>query len=131
MGVLGGERAVVRWKNRMNQYMHENVADSGGVIVLARRECLDRERWKLFYHGHPLGGRFWMEQVVRNYRYAVYRKRKANSRQTSRSLHYTDDTFPTKPVEISWSASLENIRRGWHVWASLINIGNLKGHCVL
>ena len=50
-------RPVVRWKDRVKEYMHERVADREG-IELARKECLDRERWRLFCHGHPLGGRF-------------------------------------------------------------------------
>ena len=44
-------RPVVRWK----EYMHERVADRGGGIELARRECVDREKWRLFCHGHYLG----------------------------------------------------------------------------
>ena len=38
-------RSVVRWKDRVKEYIHERVADKGG-IELARRECLDRERWR-------------------------------------------------------------------------------------
>ncbi len=29
----------------------------GGGLEQARRECLDREWWRLFCCGHPLGGR--------------------------------------------------------------------------
>ena len=32
--------------------MHESVVDRGGRIGLARREYIDRERWKLFCCGH-------------------------------------------------------------------------------
>ena len=42
------ERPVVRWKNRMKENMHERVAEKGRWIKLIRRECLDRERWRLF-----------------------------------------------------------------------------------
>ena len=42
------------WKDRVKGYMHESGADRGGGIKLARRECLDRKRWKLFCRGHPL-----------------------------------------------------------------------------
>ena len=28
--------------------MHDSVADRWGGIELARRECVDRERWRLF-----------------------------------------------------------------------------------
>ena len=43
-------RPVVRWK----EYMHERGADRGGMIEQARRECVDRERWRLFCCGHTL-----------------------------------------------------------------------------
>ena len=41
--------------------MHEIVADRSGGIELARKECVDRERWRLFYHGHPLAEHFYRE----------------------------------------------------------------------
>ena len=47
-------RPFVRWKDRMNEYMHERVADRGGGIELARRDYLNRERRRFFCHGHPL-----------------------------------------------------------------------------
>ena len=50
-------RPVVRWKDRVKEYMHEAVDDRGGGIELARRECLDRER-RFFCCGHSLGERF-------------------------------------------------------------------------
>ncbi len=28
---------------------------NGWVLEQARRECWDRERWRLYSHGHPLG----------------------------------------------------------------------------
>ena len=37
-------RPVVRWKNRVKEYMHERVADRGGGIEIASSVCLDRER---------------------------------------------------------------------------------------
>ena len=52
----------------MKEYMHERVTDKGGGIELARRECLDRKRWRLFCHGHPLREHFRKEQGIRNYR---------------------------------------------------------------
>ena len=51
-------RLVVRWKDRVKEYMHETVADRGGGIELARRECVDRVRWRLFCCSHPLEGMF-------------------------------------------------------------------------
>ena len=54
----GGSRRrgkpVVRWKDRVKEYMHEKVTNRGEDVTLARRDCEDRERWRLFYHGHPL-----------------------------------------------------------------------------
>ena len=35
--------------------MHERRADRGGRIEHAGRECLDRERWRLFCRDHTLG----------------------------------------------------------------------------
>ena len=37
-------RPVVRWKDRVKEYMHERVADRGGRIEQARRKCMDKER---------------------------------------------------------------------------------------
>ncbi len=45
-------RPLGRWKDRIN----ERGTDGWGGLEQARRECLDRERWRLFYLGHPLGG---------------------------------------------------------------------------
>ena len=42
-------RPVVRWKDKFKECMYEIVADRGGGIELARKECLDRERWRLFW----------------------------------------------------------------------------------
>ena len=39
-----------------------------GRIELARRECLDRERWRLFCCGHLLEAGFQRERDVKNYR---------------------------------------------------------------
>ena len=38
---------VVRCKDGVKEYMHEIVVDRGGGIELTRRQCLDRERWRL------------------------------------------------------------------------------------
>ncbi len=37
-----------RWRNRVKEYMCEEGATRGGGLDQARRECLDRERWRLF-----------------------------------------------------------------------------------
>ena len=52
--VLGGP--VVRWKDRVREYMHGRGVDRG--IEQARRDYLDRERWRLFCHSHSLWGTF-------------------------------------------------------------------------
>ncbi len=48
-------RSLGRWKNRVKQCMSESGATRGGVLEQARRDCLDRERWRLFCRGHRLG----------------------------------------------------------------------------
>ena len=63
--VLGGAEVQLYYdgkiKDRAKEYMHINVADRRGGIELARRECVDRERWRLFCRGHLLGRRSWRE----------------------------------------------------------------------
>ena len=54
-----------RWKDRVKEYMCERGATIGGGLEQARRECLDRERWRLFCRGQPLEGRSRREQGVR------------------------------------------------------------------
>ncbi len=49
-------RPPVRWRDRVKEYMCEKGATGGGRLDQTRRECLDRERWRIFCHGpHPLG----------------------------------------------------------------------------
>ncbi len=36
--------------------MSERCTVRGGRLKQAKRECLDREIWRLFWHCHPLGG---------------------------------------------------------------------------
>ncbi len=52
------------WKDRVREYMCERGARRGRLDQ-GRRECLDRERWRLFCRGHCLGRRSWGEQDVR------------------------------------------------------------------
>ncbi len=49
-------RPPEKWRDRVQEYVRER--DEGFLRNLeqARRECQDRERWKLFCHGHPLVG---------------------------------------------------------------------------
>ncbi len=46
-----------RWKDRVNEYLHERAG-----LDQARR---DRERWGLFCHGHSLGECFQREGSIR------------------------------------------------------------------
>ncbi len=50
-------RPPVRWRDRVKEYMCERGATRGGRLEQARRECLDRERRRLFSRDHLLGGR--------------------------------------------------------------------------
>ena len=47
-------RPLVRWKDRVNEYMHERGTDRERRLQQVRSECLDW--WRLFCRGHPLGG---------------------------------------------------------------------------
>ncbi len=54
-GNVGGRRPV-KWRDRAQEYVRERGEGSLRNFVQARRECQDRERWKLFCRGHPLAG---------------------------------------------------------------------------
>ena len=58
-------RPLGRWRDRVKEYMCERGDSRGGGLERARRDCLDRERWRLFCRGHPLGGRSRRERGVR------------------------------------------------------------------
>ncbi len=47
-------RPPVRWSDRVKEYICERGATREGGLDQGRRECLDRERWRLFCRGHPL-----------------------------------------------------------------------------
>ncbi len=49
-------RPPVKWRYRVQEYVRERGERSLRNLEEARRECQDRERWKLFCHGHPLVG---------------------------------------------------------------------------
>ncbi len=55
-------RPLGRWRDRVTEYMCEMGATRGGGLDQARKECLDRERWRLFCRGHTLGGYSWRRQ---------------------------------------------------------------------
>ncbi len=44
-----------RWRGRVKEYMCERGASRRGGLDQARRECLDRERWRLSAVATPLG----------------------------------------------------------------------------
>ncbi len=49
---------TVEERDRVKEYMCERGAGS------SKRECLDRERWRLFCCGYPLGGSCQRERGV-------------------------------------------------------------------
>ncbi len=49
-------RPPVKWRDRVQEYVRERGERSLRNFEQARRECLDRGRWKLFCRGHPLLG---------------------------------------------------------------------------
>ncbi len=51
-------RPPVKLRDRVQEYVGERGESSLRNLVWARRECQDRERWKLFCRGHPLVGAF-------------------------------------------------------------------------
>ncbi len=56
-------RPLGRWEDRVKEYMSERGVRGNG-LEWARRECMDRERWRSICCGHPLGGRFRRERGV-------------------------------------------------------------------
>ncbi len=48
-------RPLVRWEDRVKEYMNEKGVRGNG-LEQARRECMDMERWRSFWQGHFLGG---------------------------------------------------------------------------
>ncbi len=51
----GDAEALGRWKDRVKEYICERGATRRGGLDQARKECVDKERWRLFCHGHPRG----------------------------------------------------------------------------
>ncbi len=47
-------RPLGRWKDRVKEYMSEREVRGNG-LEWARRECVERERWRSVCCGHPLG----------------------------------------------------------------------------
>ncbi len=48
-------RPLGRWEGRVVEYLGERGISRRGVLEQARRECWDREGWKLFCRGHHMG----------------------------------------------------------------------------
>ncbi len=57
-------RPLVRWGDRVWEYVNERGV-RGNALDWARRECMDRERWKSVCRSQPLGGCSRREQGVR------------------------------------------------------------------
>ena len=53
---------------RRGRPVSERVTDRREGLEQARKECMNRERWKLFCHGYSLGEHHRRERGVRNYR---------------------------------------------------------------
>ncbi len=47
-------RPPVKWRDRVQEYVIKRGEGSLRNLELLRRECQDRERWKLFCHGYPV-----------------------------------------------------------------------------
>ncbi len=47
-------RSLVRWEDKVKEYVSEREARGNG-LVWARRECRNREKWRSVCRGHPLG----------------------------------------------------------------------------
>ncbi len=56
-------RLFERWEDRVKEYVSERGVRGNG-LEWARREYVDRERWRSVCRGHPLGGRFRRERSV-------------------------------------------------------------------
>ncbi len=56
-------RPLGRWEDRVKEYVSERGVKVNG-LEWARRECVDRERWRSVCDGHSLGGRFWRERGI-------------------------------------------------------------------
>ncbi len=57
-------RPLGRWEDRVKEHLSERRVRGNG-LEWGRRECMDRERWRSFCRGHPLGGHSWRERGVK------------------------------------------------------------------
>ncbi len=51
-----GRRPPGGWRGRVKEYICERGSTRRGGLDHAKRECLDKERWRLFCHGHSPWG---------------------------------------------------------------------------
>ncbi len=58
-------RPLGKWEDRVEECVSERGV-RGNVLEWARRECMDRDRWRSVCHGHPLGGRSRSERGIRD-----------------------------------------------------------------
>ncbi len=63
-GVNRKGRPLGRWEDRVKEYMSERGVRGNG-LKWARKECMNRERWRSICRGHPPWGRFRRERGVR------------------------------------------------------------------
>ncbi len=56
-------RPLGRWEDRVKEYVSEWGVRGNG-LEWARRQCMDRERWRSLCSGHTLGERFRRERGV-------------------------------------------------------------------
>ncbi len=54
-------RPLGRWEDRVKEY----VSERGNGLEWARREGMDREKWRSAWRGHPSWGRFRRERSLR------------------------------------------------------------------
>ncbi len=57
-------RPLGRWEDRVKEYVSERGVRGNG-LEWARRECMDKERWRSICRGHPPWGHFRRERGVR------------------------------------------------------------------
>ncbi len=57
-------RPLGRWEDRVKEYVSERGV-RGNELEWARRECMDRERWRSVCRGPPLGKPFQRERGIR------------------------------------------------------------------
>ncbi len=55
-----------KWKAKVKEYISDKGMHREGGLEQAKRECLEKERWRLFCHGYPFGGSAQREQGVRD-----------------------------------------------------------------